>query len=157
MNVSAITIYPRLFGTRLIGKRPTETRLIGTLKIERVPLERVSLARNRLHLWISDTFSFVSCRISSSNLGVGVFHQHCLPFIRGFRCYELKSSEQYSDVEFCLVTSCICFFGRLCVGDRAGSARLVLFKHICRTDVGGDGSGGFFSAAAGQPHHSITL
>ena len=25
------------------------------------------------------------------------------------------------------------------------------------TDVGGDGSGGCFSAAAGQPHHSITL
>ena len=50
--------------------------------------------------------------------------------------------------------------GRLCVGDRAGSARFVLFfprKPICCTDVGGDGSGGCFSAAAGQPHHSITL
>ena len=50
--------------------------------------------------------------------------------------------------------------GCLCVGDRAGSARLVLFfprKLICCTDVGGDGSGGCFSAAAGQPHHSITL
>ena len=46
------------------------------------------------------------------------------------------------------------------VGDRAGSARFVLFsprKPVCRTDVGGDGSGGCFSAAAGQPHHSITL
>ena len=51
-------------------------------------------------------------------------------------------------------------YGRLCVGDRAGSARFVLFfprKPICRTDVGGDGSGGCFSAAAGQLHHSITL
>ena len=47
LNVSAITIYPRLFGTRLIGKRPTETRLIGTVKIDRVQLERVSLACNR--------------------------------------------------------------------------------------------------------------
>ena len=50
--------------------------------------------------------------------------------------------------------------GRLCVEDRAGSARFVLFFHrkpICRTDVGGDGSGGCFSAAAGQLHHSITL
>ena len=27
-------------------------------------------------------------------------------------------------------------------------------KPICRTDVGEDGSGGCFSAAAGQPHHS---
>ena len=42
VNVSAITIYPRLFGTRPIG-----TRLIGTLKIDRVQLERVSLARNQ--------------------------------------------------------------------------------------------------------------
>ena len=42
---------------------------------------------------------------------------------------------------------------RLCVGDRAGSARFVLLLY---TDVGGDGSGGCFSAAAGQPHHSIT-
>ena len=38
-------IYPRLFGTR-----PTETRLIGTLKIDRVQLERVSLARNRYNV-----------------------------------------------------------------------------------------------------------
>ena len=30
-------------------------------------------------------------------------------------------------------------------------------KPICLTDVGGDGSGGCFSAAAGQLHHSITL
>ena len=30
-------------------------------------------------------------------------------------------------------------------------------KPICRTYVGGDGSGGCFSAAAGQLHHSITL
>ena len=39
--------------------------------------------------------------------------------------------------------------GCLCVGDRAGSARLVLFsrKLICCTDVDGDGSGGCFSAA----------
>ena len=38
----------------------------------------------------------------------------------------------------------------------AGSARLVLFspQPICCTDVGGDGSGGCFSAATGQPHHS---
>ena len=28
---------------------------------------------------------------------------------------------------------------------------------ICCTDVGGDGLGGCFSAAAGQPHHSITF
>ena len=50
--------------------------------------------------------------------------------------------------------------GRLCVGDRAGSARFGLCsprKPICRTDVGGDGSGGCSSAAAGQLHHSITL
>ena len=47
--------------------------------------------------------------------------------------------------------------GHLCVGDRAGSARFVLFSPICCTDVGGDGSGGCFSAVAGQPHHSITL
>ena len=46
VNVSAITIYPRPFGTCLIGTRPTETRLIGTLKIDRVQLERVSLACN---------------------------------------------------------------------------------------------------------------
>ena len=40
-----------------------------------------------------------------------------------------------------------------------GSARLVRFsrQHICCTDVGGDGSGGYFSAAAGRPHHIITL
>ena len=30
-------------------------------------------------------------------------------------------------------------------------------KPICCTVVGGDGSGGCFSAAVGQPHHSITL
>ena len=30
-------------------------------------------------------------------------------------------------------------------------------KPICRTDVGGDGSGGCLGAAAGQLHHSITL
>ena len=50
--------------------------------------------------------------------------------------------------------------GRLCMGDRAGCARLACFfprKPICSIDVGGDGSGGCFSAAAGQPHHSITL
>ena len=50
--------------------------------------------------------------------------------------------------------------GGLCVGDRAGSGRFVLFfsrKPICCTDVGRDGSGGSFSVAAGQPHHSITL
>ena len=47
--------------------------------------------------------------------------------------------------------------GRLCVGDRAGSARLVHFSRqpICSTDVGGDESGVYFSAAAGQPHHII--
>ena len=42
MYLPFISIYPRLFGTR-----PTVTRLIGTLKIERVQLERVSLARNQ--------------------------------------------------------------------------------------------------------------
>ena len=44
--------------------------------------------------------------------------------------------------------------GRICVGDRAGSARLVLFSRqpICCTDVGGDGSGRYSSAAAGQPY-----
>ena len=49
--------------------------------------------------------------------------------------------------------------GRLCVGDRAGSARLMHISRqpICFTDVGGDGSGGYFIAAAGQPHHIITL
>ena len=48
--------------------------------------------------------------------------------------------------------------GRLCVGDRAGSARFERFsQHICCTDVGGDGSGGYFSTAAGRPHHIITL
>ena len=30
-------------------------------------------------------------------------------------------------------------------------------KPICRTDVGGNGSDGCFSAAAGQLHYSITL
>ena len=46
-----------------------------------------------------------------------------------------------------------------CVGDRAGSARLVHFprQHICCTDVGRDGSGGYFSAAACQPHHITYL
>ena len=56
--------------------------------------------------------------------------------------------------------------GRLCVGARAfvcgrsgGSARLVRFsrQHICCTDVGGDGSGGYFSAAAGRLRHIVTL
>ena len=49
--------------------------------------------------------------------------------------------------------------GRLCVGDRAVSGRLVFFprQHTSCTDVGGDGSGGYFSAAAGQPNHTITL
>ena len=50
--------------------------------------------------------------------------------------------------------------GRLCVGYRAGgSARLVRFsrQHICCTDVGGDGSGGYFSADAGRPRNIITL
>ena len=48
--------------------------------------------------------------------------------------------------------------GSVC-GRWAGSAKFVLFsrKPICCTDVGGDGSGGCFNAAAGQPHHSITL
>ena len=48
---------------------------------------------------------------------------------------------------------------RLCVGDGVGSARLVPFspQPIFCTDVGGDESGGCFSAATGQPHHSITL
>ena len=41
------------------------------------------------------------------------------------------------------VLPCLCFFPHR--------------KPICRTDVGGDGSGGCFSAAAGQLHHSITL
>ena len=40
-----------------------------------------------------------------------------------------------------------------------GSARLVRFsrQHICCTDVGGDGSGGYFSAAAGRLRHIVTL
>ncbi len=40
-------------------------------------------------------------------------------------------------------------------GRSGGSARLVRFsrQHICCTDVGGDGSGGYFSAA----HHIITV
>ena len=50
---------------------------------------------------------------------------------------------------------------RASVCGRSGRfCRFVLFFHrkpICRTDVGGDGSGGCFSAAAGQLHHSITL
>ena len=40
------------------------------------------------------------------------------------------------------LTQVVCFFPR---------------KPICCTDVCGDGSGGCFSAAAGQPHHNITL
>ena len=49
--------------------------------------------------------------------------------------------------------------GRLCVGDPAGSARLVHFsrQHICCTDMGGDGSGGYFSTAAGRPHHNYYI
>ena len=48
--------------------------------------------------------------------------------------------------------------GRLC-GRSGGSARLVRFsrQHICCTDVGGDGSGGYFSAAAGRLRHIVTL
>ena len=55
-------LYPRLFGTRLIGMRPTETRLIGTLKIDRVQLERVSLARNRVKsiLWTLSIYGQVA-------------------------------------------------------------------------------------------------
>ena len=38
--------------------------------------------------------------------------------------------------------------GRLCVGDRAGLPGCAFSRqHICCTDVGGDGSGGYFSAA----------
>ena len=45
------------------------------------------------------------------------------------------------------------------MGYRAGSTRFVLFPlgNPSVADVGGDGSGGCFSAAAGQLHHSITL
>ena len=44
-------------------------------------------------------------------------------------------------------------------GRSGGSARLVPFSRqpICCINVGGDGSGGYFSAAAGRPHHIITL
>ena len=45
--------------------------------------------------------------------------------------------------------------GRLCVGDRAWSARLVLF--LSATHLLYRRGGGCFRAAAGQPHHSITL
>ena len=53
--------------------------------------------------------------------------------------------------------------GRLCVGDRAGLPGLCVFlvrfsrQHICCTDVGGDGSGGYFSAAAGRLRHIVSL
>ena len=49
--------------------------------------------------------------------------------------------------------------GRLCVGNRAGLPGLCVFsrQHICCTDVGGNGSGGYFSAAAGRLRHIITL
>ena len=44
------------------------------------------------------------------------------------------------------------------VSDRIdGGSPGVCVWEIGRTDVGGDGSGGCFSAAAGQLHHSITL
>ena len=49
--------------------------------------------------------------------------------------------------------------GRLCVGDRAGLPGVCVFlgntSVVGPTDVGGDGSGGYFSAAAGR--HVITL
>ena len=49
--------------------------------------------------------------------------------------------------------------GRLCVGDRAGLPGLGVFsrQHICCTDVGGDRSGGYFSAAASRLRHIIIL
>ena len=49
--------------------------------------------------------------------------------------------------------------GLIRVGDGAGSARLVIFSRqpIYCTDMGGDESGGCFSAATGQPHHCIIL
>ena len=49
--------------------------------------------------------------------------------------------------------------GRFVCGRSGGSARLVRFsrQHICCTDVGGDESGGYFSAAAGRLHHIVTL
>ena len=51
---------------------------------------------------------------------------------------------------------------RASVCGRSGRfCRFVLFflgnPSVVYTDVGGDGSGGCFSAAAGQLHHSITL
>ena len=44
-------------------------------------------------------------------------------------------------------------------GRSGGSARLVRFsrQHICCTDVGGDGSGGYFSAAAGRLRHIVYI
>ena len=44
-------------------------------------------------------------------------------------------------------------------GRSGGSARLVRFsrQHICCTDVGGDGSGEYFSAATGRLRHVVTL
>ena len=47
--------------------------------------------------------------------------------------------------------------GRLCVGDRAGLPGLCVSRQHCSTDVGGDGSGGYFSAAAGRLRHTVTL
>ena len=44
--------------------------------------------------------------------------------------------------------------GRLCVGDRAGSARIVCFFLGSPSVVREDGSGGYSSEAAGQPHRS---
>ena len=44
-------------------------------------------------------------------------------------------------------------------GRSGGSIRFVRFsrQHICCTDVGVDGSGGYFSAAAGRLRHIVTL
>ena len=50
--------------------------------------------------------------------------------------------------------------GRLCVcGRSGGSARLVHFSRqpICCTGVGGDGSGGYVSVAAGRPPHYYAI
>ena len=49
--------------------------------------------------------------------------------------------------------------GRLCVGDRAGLPGLCVFlgNTICCIDLGGNGSGGYFTAAAGRLRHIITL
>ena len=67
VNVSAVTIYTRLFGTRLIGTRPIGTRLIGTVKIDRVQLEHVSLACNQC--------VYVQCKVAQRDCNITIAHK----------------------------------------------------------------------------------